>query len=197
MKQHECATTKRCSKCSEEKELSQFYRQMGHCKDCGKKYLKQWRLDNPEKHKAQTLRHYANTSERFKRYSIEYHANNTELVNAKKRDSYKKADKSVINERRRKLYHTSDKFNDIIKAGNSVRHKRLKQSIPAWISIDDIKPFYQEAQRLTKETGKMHHVDHIIPLQGKTISGLTVPSNLQVLLGSDNSKKNNRVEDIV
>jgi hypothetical protein len=51
---------------------------------------------------------------------------------------------------------------------------------------------YQLANMLTRETGKPHHVDHIIPLQGKNVSGLHVFSNLRVIPGEDNVKKSNK-----
>ena len=51
---------------------------------------------------------------------------------------------------------------------------------------------YQLANMLTRETGKPHHVDHIIPLQGKNVSGLHVFANLRVILGEDNVKKSNK-----
>ena len=51
---------------------------------------------------------------------------------------------------------------------------------------------YQLAAMLTKASGIEHHVDHIIPLQGKNVSGLHVFSNLRVILGEDNVKKSNK-----
>ena len=51
---------------------------------------------------------------------------------------------------------------------------------------------YQLAAMLTKATGIPHHVDHIIPLQGRKVSGLHVFSNLRVIPGTDNVKKSNK-----
>lgn len=50
---------------------------------------------------------------------------------------------------------------------------------------------YQLAAMLTKASGISHHVDHIIPLQGKKVSGLHTFANLRVIPGSDNVKKSN------
>ena len=44
----------------------------------------------------------------------------------------------------------------------------------------------------TKYCGQDYHVDHRIPLQGELVSGLHVPSNLQVITAEENQKKGNR-----
>lgn len=67
---------------------------------------------------------------------------------------------------------------------------------PDWLTEDDhwmIEQAYELAALRTKLTGISWHVDHKIPLQGKTVSGLHVPLNLQVILAKDNSVKGNRV----
>ena len=68
------------------------------------------------------------------------------------------------------------------------------QRTPKWLTESDLRMIeakYSLAAMLTRETGIIHHVDHIIPLQGKKVSGLHVFSNLRVILGTDNVKKSN------
>lgn len=73
------------------------------------------------------------------------------------------------------------------------RKAALIKRTPSWADLDKIKLFYLEAERLTKATGIPHEVDHIIPLQGKLVSGLHVHNNLQVITRSENRSKQNKV----
>lgn len=66
---------------------------------------------------------------------------------------------------------------------------------PTWLSAADthaIKDLYRLAAQRTAETGVPWHVDHIVPLQGQSVSGLHVPWNLQLLPAADNIAKHNR-----
>ena len=70
--------------------------------------------------------------------------------------------------------------------------KRMRT--PAWLTPDDfwmMEQAYELAALRTKMLGFAWHVDHKIPLRGKTVSGLHVPTNLQVIPGADNSRKGN------
>ncbi|CAB4124923.1 HNHc domain containing protein [uncultured Caudovirales phage] len=75
------------------------------------------------------------------------------------------------------------------------RAKKLKAT-PKWLTKDHIKQIediYRQAKELEETTGEKYHVDHIIPLQGKTVSGFHVPWNLQVITAIENLEKSNKL----
>ena len=82
----------------------------------------------------------------------------------------------------------------------SIQRKRELSKInrtPNWLTDFDhlkINCIYQVAAMRTRESGMKWHVDHIIPLQGKIVSGLHVPSNLRIIPASENMRKNNLYE---
>lgn len=68
------------------------------------------------------------------------------------------------------------------------------QRVPAWLTSEDkwvIAEIYELAKLRTRLTGIEWHVDHIIPLRGKIVSGLHTPSNLQVIPEQINKVKRN------
>lgn len=83
-------------------------------------------------------------------------------------------------------------------AVSAAKHRATKlQRTPAWVDADAIwmiEQAYELAVLRTKLFGFSWHVDHIIPLQGKAVSGLHVPTNLQVIPGLQNIAKNNTFE---
>ncbi len=69
---------------------------------------------------------------------------------------------------------------------------RRIQAMPIWANNLLIKEFYLLAEYKTKTFGFAWHVDHIVPLKGKTVCGLHVEYNLQVIPGKENCSKSNR-----
>lgn len=65
------------------------------------------------------------------------------------------------------------------------REFRKIQRIPKWADLKAIKQVYD-----TCPPG--YHVDHIVPLRGKNVSGLHVHYNLQHIKAEDNLRKGNR-----
>jgi len=75
---------------------------------------------------------------------------------------------------------------------NNMRYVKKKQRMPSWADPIAIRKIYEECATLNEKYGpRSYHVDHIIPLQGKTVSGLHVENNLQILKASDNLLKSN------
>jgi hypothetical protein len=73
------------------------------------------------------------------------------------------------------------------------RRASMLQRTPQWLTDEDqwiIEQAYELAKIRTSCFGFEWHVDHVIPLQGKKVSGLHVPANLQVIPGSENCRKN-------
>lgn len=65
------------------------------------------------------------------------------------------------------------------------------KATPKWADHDAIGVVYLYAQ-VRREFGENVEVDHIVPLQGKTVCGLHVHDNLQVIPRFDNRSKSNR-----
>jgi len=59
------------------------------------------------------------------------------------------------------------------------------QRIMPWTNMEKISAFYAQCP-------EGYHVDHIVPLQGETVSGLHVIDNLQYLTATENIKKKNK-----
>lgn len=74
----------------------------------------------------------------------------------------------------------------------AIRQQRLKNQCPAWADLGKIKDAHREARRLTETTGIPHEVDHVLPLRGRTVSGLHVHGNLRVVSQHANRVKSNK-----
>jgi hypothetical protein len=128
------------------------------------------------RHLNKQKRAYAVDPEKYKKIASERHAQNREKNNLLARE-WKKNNPEKVRALNQKW-------------GSVSRANRMKR-VPPWLTEDDFKKInsmYREARE------KGLQVDHIIPLQGKTVSGLHVPSNLQLLTRSQNAAKKNRYE---
>lgn len=80
----------------------------------------------------------------------------------------------------------------LVTSYKAARRARVLQATPAWLTEEHwvaIRSVYAEAEKLTKETGIRHEVDHIVPLQGKTVCGLHVPWNLRAIPATRNNRR--------
>lgn len=72
----------------------------------------------------------------------------------------------------------------------AARHAAKMRAIPAWANRQLIEDLYSLA-RIYTDSGLLAHVDHIVPLQSKSVCGLHCEDNLTVLPAADNISKGN------
>lgn len=77
-------------------------------------------------------------------------------------------------------------------AKETARKEAVRQRTPAWADLGKVEKVYEEARMMTLLMGESWHVDHVIPLQGKLVSGLHVHTNLQLLPALVNQQKKNK-----
>ena len=84
------------------------------------------------------------------------------------------------------------------KVAESASRRRAAEDLrmPSWLTAADHLEFdtvYKYCAGL-RAAGLDYHVDHIVPLRGKSVSGLHVPWNLQVIPAVENMSKGNRFQ---
>ena len=161
-------TMKKCIKCNNSKSLDLFYKDKSK-KDGHTSYCK---VCSANKSKS----HYANNKEAAIKRASDWYANNKEYRQAYRRKHY---------------LENKGQYNSSI---NLRRAAKLKAT-PSWLTekqLNDIYAIYKSCAKITERTGKAHHVDHIIPLQGVDVCGLHVPWNLAILPASMNLAKHNK-----
>ena len=88
------------------------------------------------------------------------------------------------NKERIKKYVLNNRY---LKRASEAKRRAVKlKATPKFANLNKIKEIY-------KNCPKGYHVDHIIPLQGKTVCGLHVEWNLQYLTPSANISKYNKL----
>lgn len=158
-----------CSKCKESKEVSGFYKNKtqkdGYQNYC-KKCMNSVNTDWQKRNK-----------EKAKQYTDTWRKENDNHVKLVAKE-WRQNNKGCV-------------------ASHSAKRRNSKfLRTPSWLSLEQLKSIqleYELAAWCSDVTGTLYHVDHIIPLRGKLVSGLHVPWNLQVIQAIDNLSKGNRI----
>ena len=131
---------------------------------------KRWREENRELYLARKKKLYEANPHRHNLY---YKDNCEKIKNRSARWGKENPDKILLTCARRR----ADKLN----------------RTPPWYEYDAVKAVYEKAAKC-RAAGVDVHVDHIIPLQGKLVSGLHCVANLQIATASENMSKHNKFE---
>jgi UDP-N-acetyl-D-mannosaminuronic acid transferase (WecB/TagA/CpsF family) len=75
-------------------------------------------------------------------------------------------------------------------ADSRLRFATQRQALPPWADRDHMKWLYRVAAAY-RQAGESVHVDHIVPLRSKRVSGLHVLANLRLMFAEENLKKSN------
>lgn len=171
----------KCKKCSLLLDASNFKKDVryksGHtswCYGCHKQANKEWYLKNKERQNSKAIAWQKNNPEKAKQSRRKYHSNNLEK-RRKQRSDWGKENK------------------DKIRAIAARRKARKLDATPKWANKIEISNIYTLAHDIQERTGVPHHVDHIIPLQGKTVCGLHCEENLRVITAEENVRKKNKL----
>lgn len=174
---------KTCGVCKKAEPEVSFEKGRRQCKSCRKAYqhLKKiaWYARNRDYALAKTREWREQNIERKRIYRKAEYAKNSDMA--------KLASKLYRKNNLAKVNHWS-----------RIRQCAKAQRVPNWVSTEDkwiISEVYDLAKLRTKCTGIQWHVDHIVPLRGKAVSGLHVPLNLQVIPEIVNKVKRNYFGD--
>lgn len=175
-----------CRLCQQSLPIDRFFpswitasTRISRCRSCAADRARQWESDNPG---------YRTTA-------------NHKPINKQWRKLHRTQLSIQVNEWRRR---NPDRWRTIarrsrIKTMDKVLFRNRQREIlkltamPQWADKVKIQAIYEEAKRLTRETGIRHEVDHIYPLRGKTSCGLHVEYNLRIITGAENRKKFNHL----
>ena len=160
------------------------------CVDCTAAQSTVWRIANPEKQLASAQKWIENNREIHNIRVKRWQATNKDKVRKNAKAWVKANPEKVAAKTKRYRQAHPDQATAMAVASVARRAKR----VPQWLTSDDrwlMREAYKLAKLRTQLFGFIWEVDHIIPLRGEFVSGLHVPTNLQVIPKTENRNKRN------
>jgi len=169
------------------------------CLECVVTANKNWRLDNKEKANSTARAHYQKNAEIIKARSHSWQKANPVSHRISSRNWAIRNKEKCCEKQKLWQLANPNKVWRILHPDRARAKVRRDQAIrllrvPKWLTNEDlqaIQEVYTNARKIEEATGIKQHVDHIVPLQGTTVSGLHVPTNLQIIPATSNLTKGN------
>ena len=168
-----------------------------------REYLRVWRAKNPEKQAAICKTYDEKNRDKRSAYAKQYRKDNPEKVkallqlwvkaNPEKMKGYMQKASKAWHERNPDYQSNFYKANkERYVAARARRRAAQESATPTWLTAIDkamIQEMYDVSEARYIQTGIKHHVDHIVPINGKGVAGMHVPWNLQVITAHENLSK--------
>lgn len=172
----------KCRQCDYE------YRHSSKSKERDKKVRHERYLRKREIEIAQTKLYKEKNAEWRKSYEKQYEKENADRIAKRKAEYYKEKRDLILERCTTYQKRNRGRYNHYSKIRNLIKKNR----VPAWANLEKIECIYIECKRLKESTGINYVVDHILPLQGKIVSGLHTEHNLRIVEYKENASKLNK-----
>ncbi len=192
-----------CRKCRVKAQNDRRLANIDESRKKTREYLREWRAKNPEKQAAINKKYDEKNRDKRSAYAKQYRKDNPEKVkelgkawaeqNPEKIRAYgQKAVKAWLerNPEYPSNFYKANKERYV--AARARRRAAQDSATPSWLTAIDkamIQEMYDVSEARYIQTGIKHHVDHIVPINGKGVAGMHVPWNLQVITAHENLSK--------
>ena len=192
-----------CRKCRVSAQNDRRLANLDESRKKTREYLREWRAKNPDKVAETNKKYDEKNRDKRSAYAKQYRQDNPEKIkalfdswaerNPEKIRAYGVKATAAWTERNPEYHNQHYKANkERYVAARARRRAAQESATPDWLTAIDkamIQEMYDVSTARYTQTGVKHHVDHIVPINGKGVAGMHVPWNLQVITAQENLSK--------